>query len=163
MLLTQHLGVNHLRLVMGTSMGGMHAFLWGTMYPSFMDVLMPLQSLPIQISGRNRMWRKHAIESIRNDPDFAGGDYGMQPRGLRPALHVMAWMTSSPLQWQKAAPDRESADQFHENTIEKRMAETDANDFAYAFDASWDYDPSPLLKSIQAPLTAVNSADVSPL
>lgn len=129
------------------------------MYPDFMDALMPLASLPTQIAGRNRMWGKHAIESIRHDPAFDGGDYRVQPRGLRSSLHVLAWMASSPLQWQKAAPDRESADKFLDKLIEKGMQEKDANDFAYAFDASWDYDPRPGLQQIKAPLTAVNSAD----
>lgn len=129
------------------------------MYPGFVDALMPLASLPSQISGRNRMWRKHAIDSIRNDPDFNGGNYQTQLRGMRSALHVTAWMVSSPLQWQKQAPDWDSADAFIENLIEKRMKESDPNDFAYAFDASWEYDPRPRLKDIEAPLTAVNFAD----
>ena len=159
LLLTEHLGVNHLRLVMGTSMGGMHTWVWGTMYPNFMDALMPLASLPCQISGRNRMMRKLAIDSIRNDPEFANGNYKVQPRGLRAALSIFAWMTSAPLRWQKEAPDRESADDFIDALIESGMHEKDANDFAYAFDASWDYDPRPRLKNIRATLTAVNFAD----
>lgn len=159
MLLTQHLGVNHLRLVMGTSMGGMHSWTWATVYPDFMDAVMPLASLPCQISGRNRMLRKHAIDSIRKDPDFADGNYHKQPRGLVPALHVFAWMASSPLKWQAEAPDRESADKFIDNWIDAQLQVQDANDFAYAFDASWDYDPRHGLKIIKAPLTAVNHMD----
>ena len=158
-LLTEHLGVNHLRLVMGTSMGGMHTWVWGTMFSDFMDALMPLASLPSQISGRHRMLRKMAIDSIRTDPQFLDGNYKSQPRGLMGALHVFAWMASSPLQWQKEAPDREKADAFIDDMLQTGMREKDANDVAYAFDASWDYDPRPGLKDIKTPLTAVNFAD----
>jgi len=158
LLLTEHLGVDHLRLVTGTSMGGMHTWLWGVTYPEFMDALFPLASLPAQIAGRNRMIRKHAIESIRDDPAFDNGNYKEQPRGFTTALHVLAWMSSAPHQWQKAAPDRESADEFIDNWIEIAAMDRDANDMAYAFDASYDYDPRPGLKDIKAPLTAVNFA-----
>lgn len=158
LLLTEHLDVNHLRLVTGTSMGGMHSWLWAVTYPDFMDAVFPLASLPCQISGRNRMIRKHAIESIREDPEFNDGNYIKQPRGFKTALHVLAWMSSAPHQWQKAAPDRESADEFIDNWIEIAAMERDANDMAYAFDASYDYDPRPGLKHIRAPLTAVNFA-----
>ncbi|KAK3715868.1 hypothetical protein LTR37_006851 [Vermiconidia calcicola] len=167
-LLAEHLGVNHLRLVMGTSMGGMyaissldlwHSWVWGTRYPGFMDAIMPLASLPSQISGRNRMMRKMAIDSIRDDPEFMDGNYRIQPRGLRAALHVLAWMSSSPLRWQNQAPDRESADKFIDAWMEAGMRQQDANDFAYAFDASRDYDPRPGLKNISATLIAVNFED----
>jgi len=158
-LVTQHLGVDHLRLVMGTSMGGMHSWTWGTKYPGFMDALMPLASLPSQIAGRNRMMRKMAIDSIREDPEFHDGNYKVQPRGLRAALGVLAWMSSAPLRWQADAPDQESADAFIDAWIGKGMREKDANDFAYAFEASLDYDPRPDLEKIKASLTAVNFAD----
>ncbi|KAK3705467.1 hypothetical protein LTR37_013284 [Vermiconidia calcicola] len=168
LLLTEHLGVNHLRLVMGTSMGGMyaillldlrHSWVWGTRYPGFMDAIMPLASLPSQISGRNRMMRKMAIDSIRDDPQFDNGNYETQPRGLRAALHILAWMSSSPLQWQNQAPDRESADKFIDAWMDAGMRQQDANDFAFAFDASRDYDPRPGLKDISAPLIAVDFED----
>lgn len=158
LLLTEHLGVDHLRLVTGTSMGGMHSWIWAVTYPDFMDAIFPLASLPCQISGRNRMIRKHAIESIREDPEFSDGNYTKQPRGFKTALHVLAWMSSAPHQWQKLAPDRESADEFIDNWIEIAAMNRDANDMAYAFDASYDYDPRPGLKNIRAPLTAVNFA-----
>ncbi|KAK5679761.1 hypothetical protein LTS10_007709 [Elasticomyces elasticus] len=158
-LLTQHLEVDHLRLVMGTSMGGMHTWMWGTMYPDFMDALMPLASLPTQIAGRNRMMRKMAIDSIRQDPEFRDGNYEVNPRGLKAALHVLAWMSSAPLRWQADCPDQESADAFIDAWMDKGMREKDANDFAYAFDASRDYDPRPGLKDVKAALTAVNFAD----
>ncbi|KAK3112444.1 hypothetical protein LTR53_011281 [Teratosphaeriaceae sp. CCFEE 6253] len=158
-LLTQHLDVDRLRLVMGTSMGGMHTWMWGTLFPDMMDALMPLASLPVEIAGRNRMMRKLAIDSIRQDPAFHDGEYEVQPTGLRAALGVSAWMGSTPLKWQQDAPDRASADAFIDAMVAKGMREKDANDFAYAFEASLDYDPQPGLAGIQACLTAINFAD----
>lgn len=137
----------------------MHTWVWGTMYPTFMDALMPLASLPCQISGRNRMLRRLAIDGIRNDLEFMNGNYRAQPRGLRTALSILAYMNSCPLRWQQEAPDRDSADKFIDDLIEDGMSSKDANDFAYAFDSSWDYDPAPHLSTITAPLTAVNTAD----
>ena len=159
MLLREHLDVNHLRLVIGTSMGGMHTWVWGTKYSDFMDALMPLASLPSQIAGRNRMTRKMMIDSIRLDPEFKHGNYTTQPPGLKSALQTFVWMQSCPLKWQKDCPDRESADDFIDSLIEVGMHTQDANDLAYAFDASWDYDPRPGLKDVKVPLTAVNFAD----
>ena len=160
LLLTEGLGVNHLRLVMGTSMGAMHCWLWGETYPSFMEALMPLASLPVQIAGRNRMTRRMILDSIRNDPDWNGGNYREQPvRGLTSAIYTLLFMVSSPLQWQEQAPTRDAADAFLEEQVRRRIAQTDANDMLYHFDASRDYDPSPGLEKIQAPLLAINSAD----
>lgn len=129
------------------------------MYPDFMDALMPLASLPVQISGRNRMMRKVAIDAIRNDPEYQNGNYTSPPRSLRSALGILAWMSSCPLKWYEMCPDRESADDFIDNYLDMGMSMQDANDLLYAFDASWDYDPHPKLNKIKAPLTAVNSAD----
>jgi homoserine O-acetyltransferase len=158
-LLTEGLGVTHLRLVMGTSMGGMHTWVWGEKYPDFMDALMPLASLPVQIAGRNRTMRRMVIDSIRNDPDWNNGEYKSQPRGLTAAVYTLLFMTSSPLQWQKQAPTREAADRFFDNLVSGQLRRTDANDMLYAFDASRDYDPAPKLELIRAPLSAINSAD----
>jgi homoserine O-acetyltransferase len=158
-LLVGHLGVGHLRLVLGTSMGGMHTWLWGETWPAFMDALMPLASLPVEIAGRNRMIRRMVIDSIRHDPAWQGGDYTAQPPGLTSAIHALLFMVSSPLQWQKAAPTREAADRFLEEQVRTRMTGVDANDLLYAFEASRDYDPAPRLEEIRAPLLAVNSAD----
>jgi len=158
-LLTEGLGVNHLRLVMGTSMGGMHAWMWGERYPDFIDALLPLASVPTEIAGRNRMLRKMAIDDIRGDPAWEGGEYRTQPRGLTAAVQVLLFMVSSPLQWQKAAPTRDAADRFLEEQRRSRMAGVDANDFLYAFEASREYDPSKDLEKIAAPLVAINSAD----
>lgn len=159
-LVTEHLKVDHLRLVMGTSMGGMHTWMWGYMYPSMMDGLVPLASVPTQIAGRNRMMRKMIVDSIRSDPDWKGGEYTSQLiRGLIGALNILLWMTSSPLQWQKQAPTRDAADHFYDEQIKARLASTDANDMLYQFESSADYDPSPHLTQITAPLLAINSAD----
>jgi homoserine O-acetyltransferase len=158
-LLTEKLGVAHLRLVMGTSMGGMHTWMWGEMFPEFMDALMPLASLPVEIAGRNRMMRRLAMDAIRDDPEWRGGEYTQQPRGLKTALAVMLFMTSSPLQWQLQAPTRDAADQFLEKWVTGRLKQTDANDLLYQFDASREYNPAPSLAKIRAPLVAVNSAD----
>lgn len=159
-LLTEHLGVNHLRLVTGTSMGGMQTWLWGETYPDFMDALLPLASLPVQIAGRNRMMRRMILDAIHNDPDWQGGEYRAQPvRGLTAALNLLMMMTSVPLQWQKQVPTQAAADSFYAAWMRDRLATTDANDMLYAFDASRDYDPAPALERIRAPLTAINSAD----
>lgn len=158
-LITEHLGVNHLRLVMGTSMGGMHTWVWGYTYPDFMDLLMPLASLPVEIAGRNRMLRKMIIDAIRSDPEWANGAYEAQPRGLTAAIYPLIFMVSSPLQWQKAAPTRKEAEAFLEKRMKRYAASFDANDLIYQFDSSRDYNPSPHLEKIKAPLYAINSAD----
>jgi homoserine O-acetyltransferase len=159
-LLTEGLNVNHLRLVMGTSMGGMHTWLWGERYPDFMDALMPLASLPSQIAGRNRMMRRMVIDPIKTDPDWRNGDYEQQPvRGLTTAIYTLIFMTSSPLQWHKRAPTRDEADRYFDEMVASRLKNADANDMLYHYDASRDYDPGPDLEKIRAPLVAVNSAD----
>jgi len=158
-MLTQGLGVNHLRLVMGTSMGGMHTWLWGEQHPDFMDALMPLASQPVEIAGRNRMMRKMVIDIIRTDPEWNNGDYQKQPHGLVAAEDILIIMGSSPLQMQKDAPTREKADTVLQERITRGLQTTDANDMLYYFDASRNYNPEPQLEKIAAPLTAVNSAD----
>lgn len=158
-LLTDALHVNHLLLVMGTSMGGMQTWLWGEMYPDFMDGLVPLASLPTQIAGRNRMMRQMIADDIRESPDYHGGDYTTQPWGLRGALQLLFMMTSSPRTQQRMYPTRDSAEHFIEQWMDARMRSTDANDLLYAFESSRDYDPEPALGTIRAPLLAINSAD----
>lgn len=159
-LITEHLGVNHLRLVMGTSMGAMHTWVWGYTYPGFMDALMPLASLPVEIAGRNRMMRKMAIDLIEMDPEWKGGEYTAEPRlGLTGAISSLIFMGSSPLQSQRNAPTREQAEAALARTKERYLAALDANNVIYAFDASRYYNPSPHLEKIQAPLFAINSAD----
>jgi homoserine O-acetyltransferase len=158
-LLTEGLGVDHLRLVLGTSMGGMHAWVWGERYPEFVDGLVPLASVPTEIAGRNRMMRKLIGDAIREDPEWKGGEYREQPRGLRGALGILFMMTSSPLQQHRAAPTRDAADRWITEWMRARLAAMDANDMLYAFEASRDYDPSPHLERITAPVLAINSAD----
>jgi homoserine O-acetyltransferase len=158
-LLTEGLGVNHLRLVIGTSMGGMHAWLWGEMYPDFADALLPLASLPGQISGRNRMWRRLAIDAIRDDPAWEGGRYSAQPAGLRAAAGMLALVSSNPVLRQRESPTLAAADRWFTDYVDNFVRTADANDVLYALEASWDYDPGPGLGRITAPLVAVNFAD----
>jgi homoserine O-acetyltransferase len=158
-LLTEGLKVNHLRLVMGTSMGGMHTWLWGETHPDFMDALMPLASLPTQISGRNRIWRRTIIDAIRTDPDWRNGDYKTQPHGLRVAAEVLFFMSSNPIQRQKDAPTLAQADTLLDTYVNNLVKSSDANNVLYALEASGDYDPGPGLEQIRAPLLAINFAD----
>ena len=158
-LLTDGLGVERLRLVMGTSMGGMHTWLWGIHYPDFMDFLVPLASLPAEIAGRNRMIRKMIMDSITGDPAWRGGEYDEQPPGLINAIHLLIMMTSCPLQWRKDAPTKAAADDFLAERVRGYASALDANDMLYAFAASEDYKPAPDLRRIKAPLLAINSAD----
>lgn len=158
-LLTESLGVTHLRLVIGTSMGGMHTWVWGEAHPDFMDALLPLASLPAPIAGRNRMWRKMAMDLIRGDPEWKGGDYTAQPPGLRGALSLLLTVSGSPLGWMQLAPDRAAADAAVDKYMSERLAKTDANDLLFALDASRDYDPWLGLEKIKAPLLAINFAD----
>jgi len=148
-LLTEGLGVQHVRLVMGTSMGGMHTWVWGERYPDFMDALMPLASAPVEIAGRNRFFRRMIVDALRSDP----------VNGLRTAVDILTVMTSSSLQLQKQAPTRAAADSLFDSTIAKRIADNNAFDMLYQFDASRTYNPEPDLEKIRASLMAINSAD----
>lgn len=159
LLVRDGLKVDHLRLVIGTSMGGMQTWLWGEMYPEFMDALMPLASAPVAIAGRNRMFRAMILQAIRGDPAWKGGDYETPPaQGLMAAQYALWMMTSSPIQLHRAHPAREAADSAVE-AMRKRALASDANDMLYQFEASTDYDPSPRLETIRVPLHAVNFAD----
>ena len=158
-LVTDGLGVNHLRLVMGTSMGGMHTWVWGEVNPGFMDALMPLASLPTQISGRNRVWRRVVIDTIRNDPAWNGGEYKAQPPSLRAAAEMLWFMSSNPVLRQKDAPTLAKTDEALDKFVSDYLKTSDANDVLYAVEASHDYDPEPNLEKIRAPLLAINSAD----
>jgi homoserine O-acetyltransferase len=158
-LVTEGLGLTRLRLIMGTSMGAMHSWMWGYMFPSFADALVPLASNPVEIAGRNRVWRKLLVDAIVTDPTWKGGDYTEAPRGMASALGFLLMATSVPLQWQQQFPTRAEADAWLADQIATRMRTTDANDTIYHFRASEDYDPSPHLDRITAPLLAINSAD----
>jgi homoserine O-acetyltransferase len=134
--------------------------MWGYTHPTFMDALVPLASAPTAIVGRNRIWRKALMDSIRDDPVFAGGEYAEPPReGLRAAMRLLVLMGAAPIQWQEDYPTREAADAFLEAQLERRLPTAEANDMLYQFDASRDYDPSTQLESIVAPVLAINSAD----
>lgn len=159
-LVTQHLRVDHLRLVMGTSMGGMHSWVWGETYPKFMDALMPLACQPVAIVGRNRLWRQMAVNAIENDPEWKGGEYERQPSaGLRTAVDLLVIAGSAPIYMQNTLATRDTVDRYLKAQLANRMATTDANDLIYQLDASRNYDPSPKLESIVAPVMFVNSAD----
>ena len=152
--------VDHLRLILGTSMGCMQSFVWGETYPDFMDALAPFACLPVQIAGRNRMMRYMAIEAIRQDPAWNNGEYKSQPlQGLRTANEMLLVMGSSPLQMQKQAPTREKAEEYVNRYVERTVAATDANNMIFYLNASRNYDPSAKLETIKAPVLWINSAD----
>jgi homoserine O-acetyltransferase len=159
-LLLQGLQVEHLRLVMGTSMGCMHTFMWGEAYADYMDALMPLACLPVQIAGRNRLWRDLLMDAIRADPQWAQGEYQSEPVGaLRTAAGLLLIAGSAPIPMQLTLPTRDAADQFLAKFMERQLADLDANDLLYQVGASRDYDPAQGLETIKAPLTLINSAD----
>lgn len=160
LLLTKGLEIDHLRLVMGTSMGCMHTFMWGENYPDFMDALMPLACLPVQIAGRNRLWRDLIMDAIVNDPQYLKGDYVSEPSSaLRTAAGLLLIVGSAPIQMQLSLPTRDSADEFLQKYLPLQLQDLDANDLLYAVNASRDYDPSAGLEKIKAPLLHINSAD----
>jgi len=159
-LVQKGLGVDHLRLVMGTSMGCMHSWVWGETYPDYMDALMPLACQAVPVAGRNRMWRKMIIDAIRNDPEWKGGEYTSEPTAaLEIAADIQLIAGSAPIQMQKSYPTRDGADQYLES-YRKSYAQTfDANDLMYALNASRNYDPEPGLEKITIPVMWINSAD----
>jgi homoserine O-acetyltransferase len=159
-LLTQSLHVDHLRLVIGTSMGCMHTWMWTERYPAFMDAAMPLACLPVQIAGRNRLWRDLIIDSIRTDPQWLQGEYRTEPLGaLRSAAGYLLIAGSAPIQMQIALPTRDAADDFLKVYMERQLPALDANDLLYQINASRDYDPSGSLDKIQTHLMWINSGD----
>ncbi len=159
-LVTKGLGVSRLRLIIGTSMGCMHAFMWGEAWPTEMAALMPLACLPVSIAGRNRLWRDMAVHAIHSDPAWMGGDYAAEPRaGLETAADILAIAGSAPLQMQKTMPTAQDADAYLETYLARNLSSLDANDLIYAVEASRDYDPSARLEAISAPVMWINSAD----
>jgi homoserine O-acetyltransferase/O-succinyltransferase len=159
-MLEKGLGVNHLRLILGTSMGCMHSWIWGETYPDFMDALMPLACQPVQIAARNRIWRKMVMDGIRNDPEWKNGDYAAEPRAaLVTAADMFYLVGGAPLQMQKNLPTREATDAAGEDYVKRFVADHDANDLLYALNASRNYDPAPQLEKITVPVMFVNSAD----
>ena len=158
-LVTEGLGIRHLRLVLGNSMGGMHAWVWGVTYPDFMDAIVPMASQPTEMSSRNWMLRRLMVETIRRDPAYQGGNYAEQPASLRGVNVFYSTATNGgTLNYQATVPTREAADQL----VERRLAApapADANDFVYQWDSSRDYNPAPLLDRIRARVLAINAAD----
>jgi homoserine O-acetyltransferase/O-succinyltransferase len=158
-LVAEGLGVKHLRLVIGNSMGGMHTWIWGEKYPQFMDALVPMASQPTEMAARNWMLRRMMIETIRNDPDYNGGNYTSQPRMMKYAINAYGIATSGgTLAIQMQAPTAEKADKM----VDERLAApitADANDFLYQWDASHDFNPTAGLDKIEATLLLINAAD----
>lgn len=166
MVLSQHqmllesLHVDHLRLILGTSMGCMQTFVWGETYPGFADALGPFACLPTALAGRNRMMRYMAIEAIQQDPAWLHGEYKTQPlQGLRTANELLFIMGSAPLVLQKAAPTRAAAEKYIDEALARSVASTDANNLIYYLNASRNYDPSAHLDRIKVPVLYMNSAD----
>jgi homoserine O-acetyltransferase len=158
-LVTEHLGIKRLRLVMGNSMGGMHAWIWGTTYPGMMDALVPMASQPTEMSSRNWMMRRMMIDAVRNDPDWKGGDYTTQPKAIQVANVFYGIATNGgTLAWQQQAPTREAADKLLDGRLAAPFP-ADANDFLYQWDSSRDYNPAPRLERMKAALLVINSAD----
>jgi homoserine O-acetyltransferase len=159
-MLVEGLHVDHLRLILGTSMGCMQSFVWGETYPAFSDALAPFACLPVELAGRNRMWRYMAMQMIRNDPAWKNGDYTIEPgEGLRGASDLIIIAGSAPLQMQKNFPTRALAESFVDRALNRLMAHTDANNFLYYVNASRNYNPEPKLSTITAPVLWINSAD----
>jgi len=158
-LVTEGLGIKHLRLVIGNSMGGMHTWLWGVKYPNVMDVLVPMACQPTEMSGRNWLLRRALVESVRQDPDYQGGNYTSQPRGMKLANQFFAMATSGGnLALYAAAPSRDKADKLFDERLAAPF-NADANDFVYQWDSSRDFNASPGLEKIRATLLAINAAD----
>lgn len=158
-LVKEGLGINHLRLVIGNSMGGMHTWLWAVRYPDFMDAAAPMASQPTAMASRNWMLRRLIIDSIRNDPDWKGGDYASQPKAFRTAAVFYNLATNGgTLATQKAASTREAADKLLDQRL-AALTNADANDYLYQWDSSGDYDPSPDLVRIKAAVLVINAAD----
>jgi homoserine O-acetyltransferase/O-succinyltransferase len=157
-LVTEGLGIKRLKLVLGTSMGGMQGWLWGEQHPDAMDAIMPIASQPVEVSGRNMLWRRLVIEAIRNDPDWNNGEYQKQPSHFEHFLPVFNIMTESPVRLQEQAPTRAKANELYDGYV-ANFGKVDANDFLYWFESSADYNPAPQLDKIKAKLLAVNFAD----
>ena len=158
-LVTDGLGVRHLRLIVGASMGGMHAWMWAVSEPDFIDAVLPLVCLPGQIAGRNRMERRLIADAIRNDPEWNGGNYVKQPQGLVTALRMVVIGAGSVKRFYDEAPTQEATDRLLDRQVQQRLQGADANDFLYAWEASRDYDPGPGLERIRSAVTAVNFED----
>jgi homoserine O-acetyltransferase len=158
-LVKEGLGIKHLRLVIGNSMGGMHTWIWGVRYPQMMDVLVPMASQPTAMAARNWMLRRMMLETIRNDPDYISGNYATQPRMMKYAINAYQIATGGgTLGYQTLAPTTAQADKLVDDRLATAVT-ADANDFVYQWEASHDYDPSGGMEKIEATLLAINAAD----
>jgi len=158
-LVTEGLGIKRLRLILGNSMGGMHAWVWATNYPDAMDAIVPMASQPTEMSSRNWMMRRMIIDAVRNDPDWQNGDYTTQPKSVQVANVFFGIATNGgTLAYQKLAPNRAAADKLLDDRL-KAPFRADANDFLYQWDSSRDYNPAPQLERIKAAVLAINAAD----
>ena len=157
-LLVEGLHIHHLRLVLGTSMGGMQTWMWGERYPEMADALMPIASQPIAMAGRNWLWRQMIVGAIRNDPGWQGGDYAVPPTQWTRVMPIFTIITNNPARMQSDAPNRDAATHLYDTLVDD-AGKNDANDVLYWFESSWDYNPAPELSKIRARLFAVNFAD----
>lgn len=158
-LITEHFGIERLRLVGGISMGGMHSWLWGIRYPEMMDGLLPIASQPVAISGRNLIWRRILASAVRSDPEWNGGDYARTPHGFVVAMRMFDMLVQNPATLEASAPTYAAADEYLAEVDEETFEEDDANNILYRFEASFDYDPEPDLEKIRAPVLAIVFAD----
>ena len=158
-LVTEALGVQHLQLVLGASMGGMHAWLWAVTYPDAMDAVVPMACLPVEVSGRNRMLRRLITDAVRGDPAWKSGEYTTPPPGLRTALQLVMISGASARELSQVGPTAAAADKFLDDFARQRLPQTDANDFLYAWESSAGYDPSAQLPRVRARVLAINFED----
>jgi homoserine O-acetyltransferase/O-succinyltransferase len=158
-LITEALHIDRLRLILGVSMGGMHAWMWAVQYPELMDAVMPIVCMPVQIAGRNRMYRRMIADAIRGDPQWDNGEYTQQLPAMKTVLQISLVFASGALQLQREGSTQDKADRALDLAVESRLQHADANDWLYAWESSRSYDPSPGLPRIKAALTAVNFAD----
>jgi homoserine O-acetyltransferase/O-succinyltransferase len=154
-LVTEHFGIERLRLVMGISMGGMHTWMWGVRYPAMMDALVPVSSLPVKVDGRNLLWRRILVNAIRTDPEWKDGQYTAQPRGFLNIMPMFDMLVQSPVRLSERLATYDQADEYVRSVVEETLEEDDANNILYRFEASFDYDPSAELEKIRAPLLAI--------
>lgn len=158
-LVTEHFGIERLRLVMGISMGGMHTWLWGIRHPQMMDALIPISSLPVKVDGRNLLWRRILSNAIRTDPAWMGGNYTAQPRGFLNIMPMFDMLVQSPARLGERLRTYAEADAYVREVVEETLEEDDANNILYRFEASFDYDPAAEVHHITAPLLAILFAD----
>jgi homoserine O-acetyltransferase len=158
-LVTEKLGVTHLRLVLGLSMGGMHTWLWGERYPEMMDGLVPISGLPVETGGRNRVWRHMIVEAIRSDPEWKNGDYEQQPHMFSRIVPMISMLTGNSVRQFERYPTRAAADAYYEQLTKAVYQRADTNDVLYRYDASSDYNPAPDLERIKARLLLIDFED----